>query len=112
LRRPIESTQYTSFAFQQGLDDHHVLGSIGSVGDADDTLRAARDTYRAHQDQPPEDGEVDDDESTVVLSVWQYLGSGDLNPGDCSWPPASKPPYELGVKRCWICVVRHRDQRL
>jgi hypothetical protein len=45
------------------------------------TLRAARATYRVHQDQPPEDDEVDD-ESTVVLSVWQYLGSGYLNPGD------------------------------
>ena len=29
--------QYTSFAFQQVLDDHQVLGSIGSVGDAYDT---------------------------------------------------------------------------
>jgi hypothetical protein len=45
-------------------------------------LRATRAAYRAHQDQPPDDGEVDDDESTVVLSVWQYLGSGYLNPGD------------------------------
>jgi transposase InsO family protein len=27
-------SQYTSFAFQQVLDDHHVLGSIGPVGDA------------------------------------------------------------------------------
>jgi transposase InsO family protein len=30
-------SQYTSLAFQQVLDDHHVLGSIGSVGDAYDT---------------------------------------------------------------------------
>ena len=45
-------------------------------------LRAFRAAYRAHQDQRPEDGETDDDESTVVLSVWQYLGSGYLNPGD------------------------------
>jgi hypothetical protein len=45
-------------------------------------LRAARATYRAHQDQPPDDAEVSDDDSTVVLSVWQYLGSGYLNPGD------------------------------
>jgi len=41
-------------------------------------LRAARAAYRAHQDERPEDG----DDSTVVLSVWQYLGSGYLNPGD------------------------------
>ncbi len=30
-------SQYTSFAFQQELDDHGVLASIGSVGDAYDT---------------------------------------------------------------------------
>jgi hypothetical protein len=36
LQRPLESTQYTSFDFTQELDDHHVLGSIGSVGDAYD----------------------------------------------------------------------------
>jgi hypothetical protein len=44
-------------------------------------LRAARANYRAHQDQPPDDAEVKDD-STEVLSVWQYIGSGYLNPGD------------------------------
>ena len=33
-------SQYTSFAFQQVLDDHHVLGSIGSVGDAYDNAMA------------------------------------------------------------------------
>src|SRR5215208_4310376 len=40
LRRPRESAQYTSFAFQQVLDDHRVLGSIGSVGDAYDNALA------------------------------------------------------------------------
>jgi hypothetical protein len=45
-------------------------------------LRAARATYRAHQDQPPDDPAVNDDDSTIVLSVWQYIGSGYLNPGD------------------------------
>ena len=39
-RRPVESGQYTSFAFQQVLDDHRVLGSIGSVGDAYDNAMA------------------------------------------------------------------------
>ena len=34
LRRPLESTQYTSFDYSQALDDHRVLASIGSVGDA------------------------------------------------------------------------------
>jgi transposase InsO family protein len=33
-------SQYTSFAFRQVLDDHHVLGSIGSVGDAYDNAMA------------------------------------------------------------------------
>jgi hypothetical protein len=45
-------------------------------------LRATRAAYRARQDEPPEDGVVNDDDSTVVLSIWQYLGSGYLNPGD------------------------------
>jgi len=40
LRRPLEPGQYTSFAFQQVLDDHHVLGSIGTVGDAYDNALA------------------------------------------------------------------------
>jgi hypothetical protein len=38
-------------------------------------LRAAR----AHQDQPTDNA---NDETAAVLSVWQYLGSGYLNPGD------------------------------
>jgi transposase InsO family protein len=40
LRRPLESAQYTSYAFGQVLDDHWVLGSIGSVGDAYDNALA------------------------------------------------------------------------
>jgi putative transposase len=32
--------QYTSFAFTQVLDDHHVLASIGSAGDAYDNALA------------------------------------------------------------------------
>jgi putative transposase len=36
LRRPIESAQYTSFDYSQTLDDHGVLASIGTVGDAYD----------------------------------------------------------------------------
>jgi hypothetical protein len=45
-------------------------------------LRAARAAYRAQQDQPPDNAQVNDDGSTVVLSVWQYIGCGYLNPGD------------------------------
>jgi putative transposase len=40
LRRPNESTQYTSFDYGQTLDDHGVLASIGSVGDAYDNAAA------------------------------------------------------------------------
>jgi putative transposase len=40
LRRSLESGQYTSFAVQQVLDDHGVLASIGSVGDAYDNAAA------------------------------------------------------------------------
>ena len=41
-------SQYTSFAFTQVLDDHHVLGSIGSVGDAYDNAMAESfvDTFK------------------------------------------------------------------
>ncbi len=40
MRRPIESAQYTSFDYTQLLDDHDVLASIGSVGDAYDNAAA------------------------------------------------------------------------
>jgi transposase InsO family protein len=41
-------SQYTSFAFQQVLDDHRVLGSIGSAGDAYDNALAESfvDTFK------------------------------------------------------------------
>jgi putative transposase len=40
LRRPLESTQYTSFDYTQTLDDHGVQASIGTVGDAYDNAAA------------------------------------------------------------------------
>jgi len=40
LQRPLESGQYTSYDFAQVLDDHNVLASIGSVGDAYDNAMA------------------------------------------------------------------------
>jgi len=40
MQRPLESAQYTSHTFTQVLDDHGVLGSIGSVGDAYDNALA------------------------------------------------------------------------
>ena len=41
-------SQYTSFDYNQTLDDHHVLGSIGSVGDAYDNALAESfvDTFK------------------------------------------------------------------
>jgi hypothetical protein len=48
LQRPVESAQYTSFAVGQTLDDHGVLASIGSVGDAYDNALAESfvDTFK------------------------------------------------------------------
>ena len=63
-----------------GFRGHFVTKSRGystTLGE----LRAARADYRARQDKPLEDAKTDDD-STEVLSVWQYIGSGYLNPGD------------------------------
>jgi hypothetical protein len=40
LRGPVEPAQYTSFDYTQVLDDHEVLASIGSVGDAYDNALA------------------------------------------------------------------------
>ena len=48
LRRPVEPGQYTSFDYSQTLDDHSVLASIGSVGDAYDNALAESfvDTFK------------------------------------------------------------------
>jgi len=62
-----------------GFRGHFVTKSRGYSTTLRD-LRAARAAYRAHRDERPDD-EVDDN-STQVLSVWQYIGSGYLNPGD------------------------------
>ena len=64
-----------------GFRGHFVTKSRGYSTNLGE-LRATRAAYRARQDEPPDDPEVNDDDSTVVLSMWQYLGSGYLNPGD------------------------------
>jgi putative transposase len=48
LRRPVESGQYTSAQFAGALDDHGVLASVGSVGDAYDNAMAESfvDTFK------------------------------------------------------------------
>ena len=40
LRRPVESAQYTSYAFGRRLRDAGLLGSMGSVGDCYDNAAA------------------------------------------------------------------------
>src|SRR5881397_4094123 len=40
LRRPVEPGQYTSIDYTQTLEDHRVLASVGSVGDAYDNALA------------------------------------------------------------------------
>ena len=45
-------------------------------------LRNARATYRSNHNHEPDDSAVDGDHATVVLSAWEYIGSGYLNPGD------------------------------
>jgi len=40
LQRPHEFAQYTSIDYTQTLDDHNVLASVGSVGDAYDNAMA------------------------------------------------------------------------
>jgi putative transposase len=40
LRRPLESAQYTSHDFNDALDDHGILASLGSTGDAYDNALA------------------------------------------------------------------------
>ena len=64
-----------------GFRGHFVTKSRG-YSTTPGELRATRAAYRARQDQRPDDDDVNDDDSTVVLSIWQYLGSGYLNPGD------------------------------
>jgi hypothetical protein len=63
-----------------GFRGHFVTKSRGystTLGE----LRQARADYRSEQDQTADDG-IDDEDSTVVLSAWEYIGSGYLNPGD------------------------------
>ena len=60
-----------------GFRGHFVTKSRGystTLGE----LRDTRAKWRADQD----DQLADDDESTPVLAVWEYIGSGYLNPGD------------------------------
>ncbi|MGH2941379.1 MAG: replication initiator [Solirubrobacteraceae bacterium] len=77
-----------------GFRGHFVTKSRGystSLGE----LRADRATYRANQDNQPDDGEVDG-EPIPVLSVWQYIGSGYRNPGDAMLAASIEASLEAG----------------
>jgi len=59
-----------------GFRGHFVTKSRGystTLGE----LRGARAAYRADQDD-----QVEDDEDTLVVAAWEYVGSGYLNAGD------------------------------
>jgi replication initiator protein RepSA len=60
-----------------GFRGHFVTKSRGystTLG----ALREARAAYRAEQDAPA----AEDEDSTLVVGAWEYVGSGYLNPGD------------------------------
>jgi putative transposase len=48
LRGPVEPKQYLSYDYAQVLDDHRVLASVGSIGDAYDNALAESfvDTFK------------------------------------------------------------------
>jgi putative transposase len=90
LRRPVESGQYTSIEFGQVLDDHHVLQSVGSVGEAYDNALAESfvDTIKTELIRD----RVWQTRSQLELALVEYLGwfndarlhesLGDLTPAE------------------------------
>jgi hypothetical protein len=63
-----------------GFRGHFVTKSRGYSTNLG-TLRDARAQWRADRDQADDNAKLED-ETTPVLSVWEYIGSGYLNPGD------------------------------
>jgi hypothetical protein len=55
-------------------------------------LRDARAAYRAEQDEPAEP----DEDSTLVVAAWEYVGSGYLNPGDALLPVGVEASIRAG----------------
>jgi putative transposase len=90
LRGPVESGQYTSIEFGQVLDDHRVLQSVGSVGDAFDNALAESfvDTIKTELIRD----RVWRTRSQLELAIVEYLGwfndarmhesLGDLTPAE------------------------------
>ena len=103
----------------------HMLGSRGhfvtkSRGYST-TLGALRDARaaRAEQDEPADAEDDADEDSTLVVAAWEYVGSGYLNPATRSWRRASKPRSAPDVRRFWmraasrsVCSSPHRDNSM
>jgi hypothetical protein len=113
-----------------GLRGHFVTKSRGystTLG----TLRNDRAQWRADRDQADDDNELEG-QTTPVLSAWEYLGSGYLNPGDVllaagvdardpGWPGKhcvtcgaahpGTPERATGVVPCSLLVSRGRERR-
>jgi transposase InsO family protein len=72
LQRPLEYAQHTSIDYTQVLDDHGILASVGSVGDAYDNSLAESfvDSYKTE---------------LITDRVWQTRSSS-------SWPPSNTSP--------------------
>jgi hypothetical protein len=83
-----------------GFRGHFVTKSRGYSTNLG-TLRADRAAYRAKQDQPDQADDVADEDSTPVLSCWEYLGSGYLNPGDALLAAGIEARSGPREKRCW-----------
>jgi putative transposase len=91
MRPPVESTQYTSFDYTQALNDHGVLASIGTVGDAYDNAVAESflDSFKT---------ELIADQtwatrSQLELAVLEYLAW--FNNERLHEAPDDRPPREL-----------------
>jgi len=69
-------------------------------------LRAARAAYRPHQDELTDDA----DSTTVVLSVWQYIGSGYLNPGDVLLTAGVEASLRAAREALLDCGADHRNE--
>jgi putative transposase len=99
LQRPVEFAQYTSIDYTQTLDDHGVLASIGSVGDAYDNALAESfvDSFKTELIAD----RVWRSRSQLELAIVEYVGwfnSSRLHESLGDLPPAE---YEaLHVPQC------------
>jgi uncharacterized Zn-finger protein len=59
-------------------------------------LRNARATYRADHNHESDDSAIGGVDSIVVLSAWEYIGSGYLNPGDAMLAASIEASLQAG----------------